>query len=129
MPSGLRVLIVDDNHDIVLTTMALLRIDGHETRGCHNGSEVFGCVREYDPDVVLLDIGLPGMSGWEVARQIRSGLPGKRPVLIAITGEFTKGSHKMLGEMSGFDSYLVKPVDPKVLLALIDKARPKSHPE
>ena len=79
-------------------------------------------MREFDPDVVLLDIGLPGRNGWDVARQIREQIPGKRPMLICITGQYTKGADKILAEMAGFDYYLVKPTDPKVLFALLDKA-------
>src|SRR5438132_8468026 len=101
-----RVLVVDDNRDIVLTTMALLRLEGHESKPCYDGSEVYDCVREFDPDVVLLDIGLPGRNGWDVARQIREQIPGKRPMLICITGQYTKGADKILAEMAGFDYYL-----------------------
>jgi len=113
-------MIVDDNRDIVLTTIELLRACGHEANGCYNGDEVFACAREFAPDVVILDIGLPGKSGWEVAKQIRSRLPGKQPVLIAMSGEFTKRADKMLAEMYGFDHYLVKPFDPKALMAILD---------
>ena len=123
----MRVLVVDDNRDIVLTMMALLRIEGHDTKACYNGSEVLNFVRDYDPDVVLLDIGLPGQSGWEVARQIRAKMPNKRPMLIGITGEYTKGADRILAEMSGFDYYLVKPADPKVLSMILEKAA-SAHP-
>ena len=116
----LRVVIVDDNRDIVLTTIELLRAYGHEATGCYNGDEVFACAREFAPDVVILDIGLPGKSGWEVAQQIRSRLPGKQPLLIAMSGEFTKRADKMLAEMYGFDHYLVKPFDPQALMAILE---------
>ena len=123
---SLRVVVVDDNRDIVLTTMALLRTRGHEAKACYSGLEVLDCVREYDPDVVLLDIGLPGLSGWEVARKLREHIPpGRRPLLIAITGEFTKNVDRTLAKMSGFDYYLVKPADPNVLLALIEELHAK----
>ena len=56
----LRVLVVDDNRDIVLTTIALLRVQGHEGMECYNGLEVIKCVKTFDPDVVVMDIGLPG---------------------------------------------------------------------
>ena len=119
----LRVVIVDDNRDIVLTTSELLRAEGHETKPCYNGSDVLRCVEDFDPDVLLLDIGLPDMSGWAVAREIRHLFGDKRPVIIGITGEFTKGADRILGEINGFDYYLVKPADPKVLLTLLEKAR------
>ena len=124
MPTPLRILVVDDNRDIVLTMTELLRMEGHDTKGCFSGSEVLDCVKQYAPDVVLLDIGLPGESGWAVARQIRQADLAPRPVLIAITGEYTKASDEALGKMSGFDCYLLKPIDPKLLMTLIEKARP-----
>jgi two-component system OmpR family response regulator len=126
----MRVLVVDDNPDIVTTMVALLRTQGHETKECYHGSEVLPAVREFDPDVVLLDLGLPGESGWELARQIRElGKRGdeqnasSRPMLIAITGEYTNGADKRRAEMAGFDCYLLKPADPNVLLAVLAKAR------
>jgi DNA-binding response OmpR family regulator len=123
MQRPLRVLVVDDNRDIVTTTMLLLSIEGYEPKPCYSGAEVFDCVKEHDPDVVLMDIGLPGQSGWECAKQIRAKIPGKRPVLVAITGEFTKSADKMRSELSGFDYYLVKPSDPKVLFAILAKVK------
>jgi two-component system, OmpR family, response regulator len=122
----LRVVVVDDNKDLVLTTLALLRSDGHETRACYNGSEVYDCVKEFDADVVILDIGLPGLTGWDVARQIRARIAGKRPRIIGMTGEYTKGADHVLAQMAGFDYYLAKPVDPNVLLALVER---ESRPE
>lgn len=122
MRRKLRILVVDDNRDIVSTTMALLRVAGHEAIPCYSGSEVYDCVRDHDPDAVLLDIGLPGLSGWDVAKQLRERIPGKRPLLIGITGEFGQNSDKALAKASGFDYYLIKPADPKVVLALIEKA-------
>jgi DNA-binding response OmpR family regulator len=120
----LRVLVVDDTPDMVSSTMDLLRLDGHEVDSCDNGAEVLDCVREFDPDVVLLDIALPGLSGWEVARQVREhATRGKRPVLIAITGEYFKDVDRILSEMTGFDYYLVKPADPKVLRAILAKVK------
>jgi DNA-binding response OmpR family regulator len=121
----LHVVIVDDNRDIVLTMSALLRVEGHHTRACYNGIDVLRCVTDFDADVVLLDVGLPGMNGWDVAREVRNVCGDSRPMIIGMTGEYTKGADKILAEMLGFDYYLVKPADPKVLLALLEKAR---HP-
>ena len=115
----LRVLVVDDNRDIVLTMIALLRVQGHEGMECYNGSEVIKCVKTFDPDVIVMDIGLPGRSGWDAAKDIRAALPGKRPLLLGISGEFTKDLDRKIAQMSGFDYYLIKPVDPNVLLALL----------
>lgn len=122
MTRPLRVLVVDDNPDIVQTMSALLKLEGHDAQGCYSGADVWQCVCEYDPDAVLLDIGLPGKNGWEVAGEIRSRVPGRRPLIIAITGEYTKQTDQALAHRRGFDHYLVKPADPKVLMALLAKA-------
>lgn len=122
MSRPLRVLVVDDNRDIVDSTMALLSACGYDPKPCFSGAEVFDCVKQHDPDVVLMDIGLPGHSGWECARQIRDGIPGKRPMLIAISGEYMRRADKVPGEMGGFDHYLAKPADPNVVIALLEKA-------
>ena len=113
----MRVLVVDDNRDIVLTTIALLRVQGHEGMECYNGLEVMKRVNTFDPDVVVMDIGLPGRSGWDAAKDIRATIPGKRPLLIGISGEFIKDLDKNFAQMSGFDYYLTKPVDPHGLSA------------
>lgn len=88
---------------------------------CYSGLEVIKCVKTFDPDVVVMDIGLPGRSGWDAAKDVRASIPGKRPLLIGISGEFTKGADKILAQMTGFDYYLIKPVDPNVLLALLSQ--------
>jgi DNA-binding response OmpR family regulator len=64
--------------------------------------------------------------GWEAARRIRALIPGKRPLLIGISGQYTKGADKILAEMSGFDYYLMKPADPKVLLTLVANAQSRT---
>jgi DNA-binding response OmpR family regulator len=115
----MRVLVVDDNGDIVATTIALLRRAGHDAKGCDNGTDVYDCVREYDPDVVLLDINLPGQNGFEVVRQIRTNIGGKRPVIIGITAS----PENVLGKPRGFDYRLIKPVEANTLMALIATAR------
>jgi DNA-binding response OmpR family regulator len=127
MRRPLRVAVIDDNRDIVDTMTELLKAEGHDTRACYTGTDAFACVKAYDPDAVLLDIGLPGVSGWEVARQIRvagTGEPPHRPLIIGITGEYTKSADRILSRMNGFDYYLIKPADPKVLLALLEKIKP-----
>ena len=119
----LRIVVVDDNRDTVITMAALLRVEGHDTRACHHGKDVLRCVTEFDADVVLLDVAMPGMSGWDVARELRQVCGEKRPMIIGVTGEYTKGADRVLAEMAGFDYYLIKPADPKVLFALLEKAQ------
>jgi DNA-binding response OmpR family regulator len=76
-------------------------------------------VIDFDPDVVVLDINMPDVSGWQVASTIRARGTKKQPLLIGISGVFTKGADKVLAKLSGFDHYLLKPYDPNVLLALL----------
>jgi DNA-binding response OmpR family regulator len=120
---SLRVLIADDDRDSVLTLMMLLRDEGHEVRGVYGGRQAIDSIRGFDPDVVLLDIALPELSGWEVAREIRARQGATRPVLIGISGEYKHGSDRILSEIIGFDHYLVKPYAPADLLALLEPLR------
>jgi CheY-like chemotaxis protein len=115
----LRVLIADDERDTVLTLMELLRDEGHETRGLHKASDVMAAVKVFDPDVVLLDIAMPEMSGWDVAREIRRNCGESRPLLIAISGVYKQSADQILGKLAGFNYYLAKPYDPSVLLSLL----------
>lgn len=118
-----RILVVDDNVDMVATMIALLRLVGYDAKGCLFGTEAVHYCREFDPDVVLLDIRMPGKSGWDVAQEIRRTLPGKRPVLIAISAEKLMPDEANLPEEKGFDYFLNKPVEPKALVELIETLR------
>ena len=115
----LRILVVDDNKDMVDSTIALLRVLGYDCHPCHTGRDAYECVRTLDPDVVILDIGLPGKSGWDVAREIRAGIPGKRPLLIGISGQFGRAADQLLAQTSGFDHFFPKSLDPRELVALL----------
>ena len=83
---------------------------------------------EFDPDALIVDIALPGHSGWEIARAVRKIGPygEQRPLLIAISGRYTKGSDQILGEISGFNYQLAKPFDPIELIALMKSVKPTS---
>ena len=122
LPRRLRILVADDERDTVLTLMALLREEGHETRGVYKGTEVMSAMDTFDPDAVLLDISMPGMSGWEVARTIRAAHGDERPLLIAISGVYKLAADQILGKIAGFNHYLAKPYDPSVLLTLLGRA-------
>ena len=115
----LRVIVVDDDPDSVLTLSMLLRDEGHDIREVYSGRQVMGTVIDFDPDVVVLDIGLPGLSGWEVAREIRRRCGNERPTLIGISGEYREGADRILSQILGFDHYLVKPYAPADLLKLL----------
>lgn len=116
---GLRILVADDERDQVATLALLLADEGHEVREVYRGSEVLRMVRDFDPDVALIDIGMPGMTGYDVAREIRQLFGDNRPLLVAITG-WKQSSDKILAKLAGFDHHLAKPFDPQELLALIE---------
>jgi len=124
--TALRVLVADDDRDAVLSLIMLLREERHEVRGVHAGRQVMGAILDFDPDVVLLDIALPDMSGWEVARFIRERRGRERPLIIGITGEYRTGADRVLSQILGFDHYLLKPYDPSVLLSLLPSAGPRA---
>jgi DNA-binding response OmpR family regulator len=115
----LRVLVVDDDPDTVNTLVALLRSENYEVRGHRTGQAAVASLRGgFKPDVVISDIGMPVVNGWTLAKEIRRRM-GSRPLLIAITGHYTKSADKVLSHTSGFDHYLTKPADPNALLTLI----------
>jgi PAS domain S-box-containing protein len=113
-PGSLRVLVVDDNLDAAESLVALLEVLGHETRAAHDGVEGLEAAREFLPDLVLLDIGLPGMSGYEVARAIRRTPALRQVVLIALTGWGAQSDQQQSHE-AGFDQHLTKPVSLEAL--------------
>ena len=117
-----RVLVVDDAVDIVQSTVAFLRASGYDARGCYNGKDALEAIREFDPDAVVMDIAMPGVSGWDAAREIRRQFPGKRPLLIAVTGEYKGAADLILTRMNGFDHYFLKPTEPAKLIELIEAA-------
>jgi len=115
MPArSLRLLIVDDNRDAAESMAMLQEISGHSTRVAHNGESAISIAAHFKPDVVLLDIGLPGMDGFEVARRLRSSPVGQDAFLIALTG-YGSEQDKQRTREAGFDRHLVKPADQKML--------------
>jgi CheY-like chemotaxis protein len=120
-PRALRVLVADDNHDTVLTLTMLLREEGHEVEGVYSAADVILAVRRMRPDVIILDIEMPLMSGYAVAREIRNIFGERSPMLIAISGKWTMPSDRRLAEELGFDHHLAKPADPKTLFSLLSR--------
>ena len=113
-----RLLVVDDNRDAADSIALLLRMLGAEVRVAYGGSEALSALEDFDPSAILLDIGMPGMDGHEVARRVRQ-LPGHRGVtLIALTGWGQKEDVVQTQE-SGFDYHLIKPLDLKTLEKLL----------
>ena len=117
--TGLRILIVDDNRDAAGMLAILLQFSGHETHTAHDGVEALEAVTKLQPDVILLDIGLPRLNGYEAARRIREQQkqPG-RPLLVALTG-WGQDEDRRRSEEAGFDAHLVKPVDVAALGKLL----------
>jgi CheY-like chemotaxis protein/two-component sensor histidine kinase len=107
---GLKVLVVDDNVDAAESLATVLQLTGRQTCTVYDGPGVLQAAREFGPDVVLLDIGLPGMSGYDVARQLRADPGLSRSVLIAVTGWGSEEDRRRSRE-AGFDEHLTKPVD------------------
>ncbi len=113
-----RILIADDNRDSAETLAALLRMEGHEVTSVHDGPVALSVFGEFKPDVALLDIGMPGLTGYEVARKMRQTPLGSAIKLIAITG-WGQDIDKERAYAAGFDLHLTKPVDPHRLAELL----------
>ena len=116
-----RVLLIDDNRDAVESMTVLLELWGHEVRIAYNGPDALALAAEFRPDAALLDIGLPGMTGYEVAQRLRE-LPGWREVmLVAVTG-YGQDEDLRRSREAGFDHHLTKPVEPAMLQSLLATA-------
>lgn len=121
---ALRVLVVDDDRDTVTTLSALLELEGHIVQGVLSGTEVLPAVRFFRPDAIVLDLSVPGISGYAVAQAIRFSFTDvRRPLLIAMSGIWQESADRMVAQQVGFDHYLVKPVEPGELLKLIEGLR------
>jgi two-component system OmpR family response regulator len=119
----LRVLIADDERDTAMTLAAILRDKGHEVQTVLRGDEALELCRLFRPDVVITDVNMPGESGYAVARELRDRHGQLAPLLIAISGKWTKTSDRQVGKAVGFDHYLLKPCNPAELLPLMEPLR------
>jgi CheY-like chemotaxis protein len=119
---GLRVLVVEDDPDTVATMAQLLRREGHRVRTALDGPTALGEAAADPPDVVLLDLGLPGLDGWEVARRLRQQAGPKHPLTVALTGYGQEEDRRHSWE-SGIDLHLLKPADPEYLCRLLRRFR------
>jgi CheY-like chemotaxis protein len=115
-----RILVVDDNIDAARSLEMLLRSLGHETRVVHDGAEALRAVPGYRPHIVLLDIGMPGLDGYEVARRLRAMDGGEALRIVAVTGWGQEADREKSRE-AGFDLHLVKPVEPGELVRVLDE--------
>ena len=119
-PGGARVLVVEDNVDAAALLAEYLRALGHDVRVANDGAQAIGVVGGFTPDVALLDVGLPGMDGYELARRLRARL-GDAPLIVAVTG-YGQESDRRLARAAGFARHLTKPVAPEELAALVAAA-------
>jgi signal transduction histidine kinase/ActR/RegA family two-component response regulator len=122
---GLRVLVVDDIPDVADVLKMLLDLEGFETRVAYSGAVALESAREFRPDVVICDIGLPEMDGHEIARRLRRDPDIAPATLIAMTGWGAEGEVRRTRD-SGFDFHLVKPVDANALLELLSHMEPRA---
>jgi CheY-like chemotaxis protein len=119
-----RILIVDDNVDSADSLAMMLRMSGHDVQTAYSGQAALAAAMEYEPSIVLLDIGLPEVDGYEIARQLRQRAEFKAVWLIAITG-YGQDADLQRSRDAGFDHHLVKPVDPQKLEELLARLTKK----
>jgi PAS domain S-box-containing protein len=117
---SLRMLVVDDNVDMAMSLSIILELHGHRVEMAHDGASALELSQARPFDVVLLDIGLPSMDGYEVARRIRARGGKSQPLLVGISG-YGFDADRQRAKEAGFDLYLVKPVDPKLLETLLEQ--------
>lgn len=117
--NSLRILIVDDNRDGADSLATMLRFLGNDTSVAYDGEEGIKLAESYQPNVILFDIGMPKMNGYEACRYIREQPWGKSPVLIAVTG-WGQPEDRVRSRNAGFDHHLVKPVDSRTLMHILD---------
>jgi CheY-like chemotaxis protein len=121
--SGHRVIVADDNRDAADALAMLLELSGHEVRVAHGGRAALSLAQTFRPDVAILDIGMPDLSGYDVAAQLRREPWGGAIVLIALTG-WGRDDERQRATAAGFDQHMTKPVDPEKLEAFLSKRRP-----
>jgi signal transduction histidine kinase len=120
-----RVLVVDDNHDAADSLALLLKMMGHEVRTAYGGAAALAASRSWRPEVVLLDIGLPGLDGYAVGRRLRDERPGEELLIVALTG-YGQDEDRRRSQEAGLDLHFVKPVDPNALRDLLAFPQPLS---
>lgn len=118
---GLRILVVDDNEDAAESLALILQMDGHVARVAHDGQRAIELARQLQPQVAILDIGMPGMDGYELARKLRT-LPGPTPLLVALTG-WNSDDDLQRARSAGFDHHLAKPADVAQVERLLTQLR------
>ncbi|MEZ0612243.1 response regulator [Fibrella sp. WM1] len=119
---------MDDNRDAADSFAMLLELSGYTVEVCYSGEQAIAAAEQGKPEVMLLDIGMPGLNGYETARLIRQHDWGRSLILIALTG-YGQADDKRLSREAGFDEHLVKPVEVEELVQLLASiVPPKSRP-
>lgn len=124
-----RILVVDDNVDAAVSVAKMLKLWGHAVETAFNGPDALQKARDFEPQIVLLDIGMPGMNGYEVAKQLREDRHFDAVVITALTG-YGQAEDRLKSKEAGFDHHMTKPPDPAELAALIaspDQRRTTDH--
>lgn len=119
MTGDLRIVIADDDCDTVLTLAAILKDEGHEVYGFGTGREAVAAARLYGVDVMIVDIQMPDMTGYDIARQVREHFD-RPPLLIAISGRWRGDTDMLLSTVIGFDRHFPKPCDPQALVRCLE---------
>jgi DNA-binding response OmpR family regulator len=122
-PRPLRVLVVDDNRDSLLTLGMLCKSEGMDVQMLRRGAEVPAAVAQFVPDVILLDIGLPDRSGFDLAEELTERYGDHRPLLIAVTA-YSSEKEREMARLSGFHHFIAKPYDPQSLLRRLTTLKP-----
>jgi len=124
-PTRLKVLVADDNADASATLAALIRTRHHEVRVADNGRSALEIAIEFEPHVGLFDIGMPGLTGYELASYIREQPWGRRALLIAVSG-WNGPAERLRAARAGFSHFIAKPADPEALLEFLARAFPRN---
>jgi CheY-like chemotaxis protein len=120
----LRILVADDERDTVDALSLILKDHGHVVHAVYSGKEVLSAVTFFRPDAMIIDIALPGLSGYAIAQAIRSSFTEiRRPLMIAISGFWKETPDRMVARQVGFDHHVAKPYDPKEVLRLLEPLR------
>jgi CheY-like chemotaxis protein len=119
----MKVLVVDDNHDAATSLSMLVTLLGHDVRTGFDGVEALDLAGEFHPDLVLLDLGMPRMDGYEACRRLREQPWGAEAVVVAVTG-WGRDDDRRRTQLAGFDQHLVKPVAPDAIVSILSKLEP-----